>query len=93
MLYITNGWIKFEDKKPDKDGEYLCLTVNSPGETGFDEYTIDIQTYHTYRKSFGWYGFSNEPAFYSEVVQYWRPLPLLPWEDPMGSYKHTKWYD
>ena len=78
-----NGWIKFEDKKPDKDGEYLCLTVDSPGETGFDEYTVSINTYDTFRNSFGWYGFSADPAFYRDKVDYWMPLPLLPWEDPM----------
>lgn len=93
MLYITNGWIKFEDKKPDKDGEYLCLTVNSPGETGFDEYEIGILTYSTDRNLFGWYDFGAGPTFYREMVDYWRPLPLLPWEDPMASYEHTKWCD
>lgn len=65
-----DGWIKFKDRKPDKDGEYLCLTVISPGETGFDEYTIDIITYYTDRNSFGWYDFGDEPTFYREIVHY-----------------------
>lgn len=79
-----NGWIKFEDRKPDEDGEYLCLRVISPGETGFDEYIMTMYTYHTDRKQFGHYyiGFCELPAFYNELVHYWMPLPLLPCEDP-----------
>ena len=83
MTKHMNGWIKFADKKPEEDGPYLCLRVYSPGETGFDEYSITIHTYHTDINSFGWFGFSEEPTFYYEIVDYWMSLPLLPCEDPM----------
>lgn len=81
-----NSWIKFADKKPEEDGQYLCLTIHIPGETGFNDYEIGILNYNSDRKLFGWYDFGCSPTFYRGTVDYWMPLPLLPWEDPNSSH-------
>ena len=80
-------WISVKDRLPDRDGEYLCVSLDVFFGKKFIEvhnftknlYKVDKYDFKDEKGKSGFYGYDREYGYFQiGNVTHWMPLPKLP---------------